>query len=204
MCSFDGVSWRSYAAVDGVDGSVIASLSTDSHGNVWAATELGVSVHTRGNWVSFDASDGLPDDQLLSVAADDAGNVFVGTAKSGIWCWCEGTVMVLALPEGVIDGLYHIAQEALNNALKHAEADAVTVTIRSDGETVTPEVVDDGQGFDTEAVDNGGGMGLESMRERAAQLGADLVIDSAPGEGTRVRVSVGTPLSSHEHMEAAQ
>jgi signal transduction histidine kinase/ligand-binding sensor domain-containing protein len=110
------------------------------------------------------------------------------------------------LSEGVTDGLYHIAQEALNNALKHAEAEAVTVTIRSDGETVALEVVDDGHGFDPEAVRDGGGMGLVSMRERAANLGGDLVIDTAPGEGTRVRVSVsvGTQGSSHEYMEAAQ
>jgi len=99
---------------------------------------------------------------------------------------------VSPLSDSVTDGLYHIALAALNNALKHAEADAVTVTIRSDGETMTLEVVDDGHGFDPQAVQDGGGMGLVSMRERAAKLGADLVIDSAPGEGTRVRVSVGT------------
>ena len=108
------------------------------------------------------------------------------------------------LPDNVTDGLYHIALEALNNALKHAEAEGVMVTIRSEGESVTLEVVDDGQGFDPEAVHNGGGMGLVSMRERAANLGGDLVIDTAPGEGTRVRVSVGTRGSSHEYMEAAQ
>jgi signal transduction histidine kinase len=103
---------------------------------------------------------------------------------------------VSPLSDSVTDGLYHIALAALNNALKHAEADAVTVTIRSDGETMTLEVVDDGHGFDPQAVQDGGGMGLVSMRERAAKLGADLVIDSAPGEGTRVRVSVGTRGSS--------
>lgn len=103
ICSFDGASWQTYAAVDGVEGSVISSLSTDAHGNVWAATELGISLCTSGNWMSFDTSDGLPDDQLLSVAADEAGNVFVGTARSGIWCWYEGSVIVLALHEGVID-----------------------------------------------------------------------------------------------------
>jgi signal transduction histidine kinase len=94
------------------------------------------------------------------------------------------------LPAPVSHGLYWIAQEALNNAVKHAQANTVTVYIRLEGETVSLEVVDDGQGFDPEAVRNGGGMGLVSMRERAAQLGGDLAIDSAPDQGTRVRVSV--------------
>jgi PAS domain S-box-containing protein len=73
------------------------------------------------------------------------------------------------LPNYVEDGLYRIAQEALNNVLKHAEADAVTVTVRLDGRTLVLEVVDDGCGFHREAANGGGGMGLANMRERAAQ-----------------------------------
>ncbi len=94
------------------------------------------------------------------------------------------------LPDQMVDGLYRIAQEALNNVLKHAEADAVTVTIRADGDTVTLEVVDDGQGFDPEAARDSGGMGLVSMRERAAKLGSDLFIDSVMNQGTKVQVAV--------------
>ena len=96
------------------------------------------------------------------------------------------------LPDLTSEGLYRIAQEALNNMLKHAEAGAVTVTLRSDSETVTLEVVDDGQGFDLEVAREGGGMGLVNMEERAAQLGGELIIDSAPGAGTRVKVTVET------------
>ena len=96
------------------------------------------------------------------------------------------------LPDQVAEGLYRIAQEALNNVLKHAQTDAVSVTIRADGESVALEVVDDGQGFDTEAVRAGGGMGLVGMHERAAQLGGDLTIDSAPDQGTKVKVTVET------------
>jgi signal transduction histidine kinase len=95
------------------------------------------------------------------------------------------------LRDEVTEGLYRIAQEALNNTLKHAEAEAVTVTIRSDGETLSLEIVDDGRGFDPEAARSGGGMGLVSMEERAAQLGGELVIKTVPGEGTRVKVTVG-------------
>jgi signal transduction histidine kinase len=52
------------------------------------------------------------------------------------------------------------------------------------------EVKDDGAGFDPAAVSQGGGLGLPGMRERAQQLGADLVVTGMPGEGTRVRIEV--------------
>jgi signal transduction histidine kinase len=107
------------------------------------------------------------------------------------------------LPDEVTYGLYRIAQEALNNILKHAEAEAVTVTIRSDGEHVSLEVADDGQGFDLDEAREGGGMGLVSMGERAAQLGGELTIDSTMGQGTKVKVSLRTRASSQEHRETS-
>ena len=105
------------------------------------------------------------------------------------------------LPDDVVDGLYGIAQEALNNVLKHAEADAVSVTIRSGGASVNFEVVDDGRGFDIEAAHEGGGMGLKNMQERAAQLSGELTIDTAPGQGTKLKVLIGNPTTSQEPTE---
>jgi signal transduction histidine kinase len=99
----------------------------------------------------------------------------------------------IELPVEVEDGLYRIAQEALNNALKHAVPTSATVRIRANREGVTLEVSDDGRGFDPERVRDEGGMGLVNMRGRAERLGGDLAILSAPGEGTTVRVSLGVP-----------
>jgi len=96
----------------------------------------------------------------------------------------------LELPTAVEDALYRIAQEALNNALKHAAATSVTVRIRRDGDRVELEVEDNGRGFDPNAVTDRGGMGMISMRERAEALGGLLTVVSAPGEGTRVRAEV--------------
>ena len=95
------------------------------------------------------------------------------------------------LPATVEEELYRIAQEALNNALKHAAPTLVTVTIRADGEHVELEVADNGRGFDPQTVTNNAGIGLTSMHERAQKLGATLDVTSAPGEGTRVRVTLG-------------
>ncbi len=94
----------------------------------------------------------------------------------------------LVLPPMLEDGLFLVAQEALNNALRHAKASAVTVRIEVDGETITLEVEDDGCGCDLEAARQSGGIGLLAMRERAEKLGAHLEVHSAPGAGTRVRL----------------
>jgi signal transduction histidine kinase len=92
------------------------------------------------------------------------------------------------LPRDVELGLYRIAQEALNNALKHAAATTVVVHLRKANGRVELEVVDDGLGFQPEAVRDRGGMGLESICQRAEGLGGTATIRSAPGEGTSVKV----------------
>jgi signal transduction histidine kinase/ligand-binding sensor domain-containing protein len=98
------------------------------------------------------------------------------------------------LPAAVEEALYRIAQEALNNALKHGQPSSVTVALRIEGplasRRVELEVVDDGRGFEPNGVDGAGGIGLVSMRERAEKMGGRLTVHSAPGEGMRVRVSV--------------
>jgi signal transduction histidine kinase len=94
------------------------------------------------------------------------------------------------LPLGVEKELYSIAQEALNNALKHAAATSVTIYLRAEGERVELEIVDNGRGFDLHVVSDQGGLGLSTMRERAQHLGGSLEILSRPGEGTRVRVVI--------------
>jgi signal transduction histidine kinase len=88
------------------------------------------------------------------------------------------------------EGLYRIAQEALNNALKHAQARNITVTLHQFGPIATLKVIDNGIGFDPAMVRNKGGVGLTAMQERAAELGATLMVESSPGEGTQLKVEV--------------
>lgn len=92
----------------------------------------------------------------------------------------------IPLGEEQESALYRIVVEALNNALKHAEATAVTVRLSRQNRDLVLTVSDDGRGFEQTAVAGQGGVGLSSMRERAAGLGGDLVIDSELGEGTAV------------------
>ena len=99
----------------------------------------------------------------------------------------EGSLTVPATTE---EGLYRIAQEALNNALKHGGITSVVVRIGAEDNVVTLEVTDNGQGFDVSAASEHGGIGIISMQERAEKLNGSLTIDSAPGEGTTVKVKV--------------
>ncbi len=94
------------------------------------------------------------------------------------------------LPLEIEDGLYRIAQEILNNALKHARAQHIWVHLRQDGPVVRFEIADDGCGFDLHAARRSGGMGLSSMEARATKMGGKLIIESQPDEGTRTTVEV--------------
>lgn len=101
---------------------------------------------------------------------------------------------VLALPAPVENCLYRIAQEALNNCLKHAVATAVTVRVVATTADVTLEIIDNGRGFAPELAHESPGIGLSSMRERAEKLGGAITVISEPGQGTTVRVQM--PLLS--------
>jgi two-component system, NarL family, sensor histidine kinase UhpB len=84
--------------------------------------------------------------------------------------------------------VYRVAQEALTNAARHSEAQRVEVSLRRCGDGVELEVADDGRGFAFEQSERG--LGIGGMRERALLIGAELTIESRPGHGTTVRLSV--------------
>ncbi len=105
------------------------------------------------------------------------------------------------VPHDVQLAVYRLAQEALNNVIKHAAAKRVDVELQVQAETVYLSVVDDGRGFDAQSIP-AGHLGLGIMGERAAAIGAMLTVDSRPGAGTRVALhwsaasGVGAPSST--------
>lgn len=97
-----------------------------------------------------------------------------------------------ALQSEQAEGLFRIAQEALNNVIKHAQTDSAKVTLRIEDRQVSLLIEDRGVGFVSSPGESvGEGFGMASMRERAKLLGGTLVVESSPGEGTRVLVEVG-------------
>jgi signal transduction histidine kinase len=94
----------------------------------------------------------------------------------------------ISLPPPLEEGLYRIAQEALNNVIKHAHARTVAVRLTQQERLVCLEVADDGVGFDPAQACEAGCLGLRGMQERAQEMGAGFEIDSRPGGGARVIV----------------
>ncbi|HYF90794.1 MAG TPA: GAF domain-containing protein [Symbiobacteriaceae bacterium] len=86
--------------------------------------------------------------------------------------------------------LFRILQEALVNVRKHARATRVTVAIRQQEELLVMAITDDGRGFDPQTAENSAHFGLRIMGERAQTLGGWCAVESTPGAGTRITVSV--------------
>ena len=94
------------------------------------------------------------------------------------------------LPASVETALFRIAQESVNNVLRHAQAQHVQVILMRHTDHVELRVTDDGQGFDTLHPRSGRHVGLWSMRERVEQLGGQFEVHSVPGQGTTVTTVV--------------
>ncbi len=103
--------------------------------------------------------------------------------------------------------VFSIIEEALNNARKHADPQNVWIRARAEGNRLTVIVEDDGRGFDPQALradySRRGSMGMLNMAERAELLGGEFGIESAPGQGTRVRLQVPIPSAALEDQRAS-
>ncbi|MDX1414586.1 MAG: GAF domain-containing sensor histidine kinase [Candidatus Promineifilaceae bacterium] len=91
-----------------------------------------------------------------------------------------------SLPSSVEGALFKVANEALNNTLKHAKATKVLVSIFTKDQQIRLEVKDNGIGFDMNAAELGSGMGLLNMQQRMLAIGGVLSCHSTPGEGTMI------------------
>ncbi len=127
---------------------------------------------------------GKLDDRTLAEAlgerVDQTRDQFAGA------CTYKADSHLPTLSATVATHLYHIGQEALINAVRHAGASAIRVTLESSGDAVVLSVEDDGDGFDAGQA-SGQGIGLRSMDYRARLIGADLEITSGSAGGTLVR-----------------
>ncbi|NLF52178.1 MAG: GAF domain-containing protein [Leptolinea sp.] len=100
------------------------------------------------------------------------------------------------LPASKALALFHICQEALANAAKHAKAKKVDVVVWKTGDRVLMEIRDNGKGFDMESTKTSLGHGLSNMHTRAHNVGGDLELTTEPGTGTTILTWV--PFSTEE------
>jgi len=94
------------------------------------------------------------------------------------------------LPQPLALCLYRVTQEALRNAVRHARARRVRLTLAGEKDRVRLTLEDDGGGFDPDAVRRKPSLGLASMRQRVAAAGGKVRIDACPGRGTRIEVEL--------------
>ncbi|WP_078906566.1 sensor histidine kinase [Streptomyces sp. NRRL S-378] len=121
----------------------------------------------------------------------------------------SGRPRVLPTPYEV--ALLRIAQSALANVVRHARAGRAEITLTFMDASVTLDIVDDGHGFDPSSAATGqgsgsgdGGFGLPAMRSRAETLGGLFTVESDPGQGTAVAVTLPLPLEPLDAMDPVE
>ena len=115
------------------------------------------------------------------------------------------------LPLDIEEAFYRVAQEALHNVVKHANAHTARIELRRTGRKVRLTVEDDGIGFDPAEIARGH-LGLIGMQQRAERIGAELEVGHRPGSGTRVRMTLalaasetdGSPVLATEGVASAE
>ena len=127
----------------------------------------------------------------LAQALHNLGLLFADAFAGGVAVQADFEAV---LPQSHELAIYRIVQEVLNNALKHALATHVTVSLQQQGQQLTLTVEDNGQGFDYAQAgkSKATGLGLKNLAARVSLLDAALHLESAPGQGTRVQI--GIPL----------
>jgi signal transduction histidine kinase len=119
----------------------------------------------------------------------------VWTAGSGVDVEVDVTGQQNALPQEMEQHLLRIAQEAVNNALKHASASKIAIKLHMEARKLYLRIVDNGRGFEERDIFSSGGghFGLMGMRERAERVGGELRLETQPGSGTKVEVTAPLP-----------
>lgn len=127
--------------------------------------------------------------QIENLGLSTALKSLVSSVEDSTGMNCEADIGKVPedLPYDVAINFYRIAQECLSNIIKHSDASLARVVLRTDDGRLAMTIEDDGRGFTPQT---GPGLGLTGIYERAAIIGADLTIDSQPGERTTVRVSL--------------
>lgn len=109
----------------------------------------------------------------------------------------------IKLPPEIEIALYYIAQEALNNVLRHAKASKVIVTFKQTKRNLVLRITDDGKGFDLKNIDQAG-LGFNSMKERTEKIQGKFKIESAPGKGTVLTITIPkSNNTTHKDEKAA-
>lgn len=150
--------------------------------------------------ISHDLRPGLLDDLGLTAALEALTHNF--TERTGVPVRLKSVAFKNLLPADAKTALYRVAQEALTNIERHADANHVDILISSNRSGLQMIVRDDGIGFDPQPKKGKGGLGLRNMEERMAHFGGQLHVTSSPRGTTLIaRLPKSIYLSQHKELE---
>lgn len=114
---------------------------------------------------------------------------------------------IARLPQKIENNIFRIIQEAINNAVKYSGGNKIDVFLQQEGDELIAEVRDDGKGFDARLVDERSvniesGSGFFNMHERCEYINGNLKVETEPGKGTTVRLTVPIHISAQLETEA--
>jgi signal transduction histidine kinase len=183
----DGAIQALFAVGMGLQGSAMLAGDADLRRRIEnAVEELDRVIRDLRNYI-FGLRPGILADRQLDLALQRL--VEELQQRRGVVAVAEIDPAVAAELTGRAADVVQLAREALSNVSRHADAVTCRVSLYRSERGAVLEVDDDGRGFDPTRT-SGGGQGLRNLRERAAALGGRAEITSAPGEGTRVRVTI--------------
>jgi signal transduction histidine kinase len=176
----------------GLDAAIATLPEGDSRDRLQEARALALRTLDGVHRLSFDLRPSALDDLGLSGAIEWYAERDL--RRRGIAVRCEWEEESRRLPSEVETALFRATQEAITNIVKHAHAETVLIQCATTPEAVTIEIEDDGQGFDPTSISDtaasGRGLGLAGIKERVEILGGSALIQSAPGQGTRLVLTV--------------
>jgi PAS domain S-box-containing protein len=171
------------------------ALPESARGELEAIAQIGAQIDALAVAVRHIAADLRPavlDDLGLQAALEWLAQDF--ESRYGVSVQCELDISEPDLGEFASTALFRVAQEALTNAARHAQAHHVTIELENDAEHCRLRVSDDGVGFDPRSATRPDAFGLIGMRERVLQLGGSLTIESRPGAGVTISAELRLPV----------
>jgi signal transduction histidine kinase len=183
----DGAIQALFAVGMGLQGSAALAANEELRARLQdAVEEVDRVIRDLRNYI-FGLRPGILADRQLDQALQRLVEEF--QERTGVLAIAEVDRQVAAELASQAADVVQLAREALSNVSRHAEAATCRVSLYRDERGQVLEVDDDGRGFDP-ALATGGGQGLRNLRERAERLGGRAQIDSVPGQGTRVQVTL--------------
>jgi two-component system CheB/CheR fusion protein len=153
--------------------------------------ELGaraVSASEEARHIAYELHPSVLDDLGLKASLKDLCSEF--SKKEKMRVRFKAGKLPDVVPQGIAFGLYRVAEESLRNVAKHAKASQITVALSNSENKLVLSIEDDGAGFDPQHVKGKGGLGLVSITERTRIMGGTVSLESRPGDGTRISLTI--------------